>query len=131
MVVAASSSASSLHFDLFNSIQIQPTVLLSCADHHKRIQKKRLNYSKRVIGALLGKVDAENNVLLVSNAFAVPFDEDHSNKKKPALFVDNDYIETIYQMFLRVNTIVIQIEIALVSIVGYQNEHLQQREKGN
>merc|ERR1719223_1495858 len=86
----------------FDHVLIQPTVLLSCADHHNRVVERRETTSNRVIGALLGKVDLENRSVNVTNCFAIPYDEDTSDKDNP-LFIETDYVATIYAMLLRVN----------------------------
>jgi len=86
----------------FEEIWVQPTVLLSCADHHDRIKEQRVAVSKRVIGGLLGKVDEESKSLCITNCFAVPYDED-TKENGSGLFVENDYINTIYAMLLKIN----------------------------
>lgn len=86
----------------FEEIHIQPTVLLSCADHHKRIQDQRVALSKRVIGGLLEKIDNETKSLCITNCFAVPYDEE-TQENGSGLFVENDYVNTIYNMLLKIN----------------------------
>jgi 26S proteasome regulatory subunit N8 len=53
-------------------VVIHPTVLLSIVDHYNRIAS---GTKKRVVGVLLGEY-TDNNVLDVTNCYAVPFEED-------------------------------------------------------
>jgi 26S proteasome regulatory subunit N8 len=55
-----------------NMVVIHPTVLLSIVDHYNRIAS---GTKKRVVGVLLGEY-TDNNVLDVTNCYAVPFEED-------------------------------------------------------
>ncbi|XP_063933653.1 26S proteasome non-ATPase regulatory subunit 7-like [Zophobas morio] len=80
-----------------DKVVVHPLVLLSVVDHYNRVSG---NKSKaRVVGALLGSV--KNNVLDVSNSFAVPFEEDRTNPK--VWFVDHNYVENMYYMFRKIN----------------------------
>lgn len=79
-------------------IIVHPLVLLSVVDHFNRMSK--IGNQKRVVGALLGSRQ-KNGVLDVSNSFAVPFDED--DKDKSVWFLDHDYLESMYNMFKKVN----------------------------
>ena len=57
-------------------VVVHPMVLLSVVDHYNRIAK---DTSKRVVGVLMGYYDKELdslNKLHVTNAYAVPFEED-------------------------------------------------------
>jgi 26S proteasome regulatory subunit N8 len=100
-----------------DKVVVHPLVLLSVVDHYNRVSG---NKSKaRVVGALLGfpvqlylcmnlkKLKSfnlgsvKNNVLDVSNSFAVPFEEDRTNPK--VWFVDHNYVENMYYMFRKIN----------------------------
>ncbi|TID20065.1 26S proteasome-like protein regulatory subunit [Venturia nashicola] len=78
------------------NVSVAPLVLLSVADHYGRSAK---GTRKRVIGVLLGQNDGKN--VRVSNSFAVPFEED---EKDPSVwFLDHDYVESMNDMFKKVN----------------------------
>lgn len=78
-------------------VVVHPLVLLSVVDHFNRMGK--VGNQKRVCGVLLGSL--RQNVLDVSNSFALPFDED---EKDPSVwFLDHDYLENMYSMFKKVN----------------------------
>ena len=78
-------------------VVVHPLVLLSVVDHYNRIDK--VSSQKRVVGCLLGSMS--KGVLDVSNSFAVPFDED--DKDSDVYFLDHDYLESMYNMFKKVN----------------------------
>lgn len=75
---------------------VHPLVLLSVVDHYYRVSK-RTNV-KRVIGILLGS-QRENKETDIANSFAVPFDETDSK----VYFIDEEYLENMYNMFKKVN----------------------------
>ncbi|KAB8339296.1 hypothetical protein FH972_022229 [Carpinus fangiana] len=78
------------------SVSVAPLVLLSAADHFGRINK---GPRRRVVGVLLGQNDGQD--VRVSNCFAVPFEED---EKDPSVwFLDHNYIESMNDMFKKVN----------------------------
>lgn len=79
------------------TVVVHPLVLLSVVDHYNRIDK--VSSQKRVVGCLLGSLSKGS--LDVSNSFAVPFDEDE--KDPNVYFLDRDYLETMYNMFKKVN----------------------------
>ncbi|KAJ2722621.1 proteasome regulatory particle subunit [Coemansia sp. Benny D115] len=77
-------------------VVVHPLVLLSVVDHYNRVAK---NTKKRVVGVLLGQV--EGDTVNIANSFAVPFEEDEKN---PAVwFLDHNYIETMRDMFRKIN----------------------------
>ncbi|KAG9629437.1 26S proteasome regulatory subunit rpn-8, partial [Aureobasidium melanogenum] len=76
------------------NVSVAPLVLLSATDHYARSATR-----KRVVGVLLGQNDGKN--VRVSNSFAVPFEED---EKDPSVwFLDHNYIESMNDMFKKVN----------------------------
>jgi len=75
---------------------VHPLVLLSVADHSIRTLKK-----KRVVGVILGMV-RQDGVAEITNAFAVPFDED---KKSGGFFLDHKFVEDMFSMFKRVSAV--------------------------
>ncbi|KAJ2857579.1 proteasome regulatory particle subunit [Coemansia erecta] len=77
-------------------VVVHPLVLLSVVDHYNRVAK---NTKKRVVGVLLGQTDG--NSVNVANSFAVPFEEDEKNPS--VWFLDHNYIETMRDMFKKVN----------------------------
>ncbi|KAI9692637.1 MAG: proteasome regulatory particle subunit [Bogoriella megaspora] len=78
------------------NVSVAPMVLLSVADHYGRSVK---GTRRRVVGVLLGQNDGKN--VRVSNSFAVPFEED---EKDPSVwFIDHNYIESMNDMFKKVN----------------------------
>ncbi|KAL9110866.1 MAG: hypothetical protein Q9227_004666 [Pyrenula ochraceoflavens] len=78
------------------NVTVAPLVLLSAADHYGRSAK---GTRKRVVGVLLGQNDGKN--VRVSNSFAVPFEEE---EKDPSVwFLDHNYIESMNDMFKKVN----------------------------
>ncbi|KAK5172592.1 proteasome regulatory particle subunit [Saxophila tyrrhenica] len=78
------------------TVSVAPLVLLSAADHYGRSAK---GTRKRVVGVLLGQNDGKS--VRVSNSFAVPFEED---EKDPSVwFLDHNYIESMNDMFKKVN----------------------------
>ncbi|KAJ1652991.1 proteasome regulatory particle subunit [Dispira simplex] len=76
---------------------VHPLVLLSVVDHYNRAAK---NTTKRVVGVLLGQV--EGNVVNVASSYAVPFEED--DKGNSVWFLDHDYVETMRDMYKKVNS---------------------------
>ncbi|KAJ1966994.1 proteasome regulatory particle subunit [Dispira parvispora] len=76
---------------------VHPLVLLSVVDHYNRVAK---NTTKRVVGVLLGQV--EGDVVNVANSYAVPFEED--DKGNSVWFLDHDYVETMRDMYKKVNS---------------------------
>ncbi|CAN6607666.1 26S proteasome regulatory subunit Rpn8p [Trichomonascus vanleenenianus] len=78
------------------SVTVAPLVLLSVVDHYNRIAK---DTKKRVVGVLLG--DNSEDSIRVANSFAVPFEEDEKNSS--VWFLDHNYIESMYEMFKKVN----------------------------
>merc|ERR1711976_105648 len=85
----------------YDRVVVHPLVLLSGVDHFNRIGNVSRN--SRVVGALLGstKIIEGKRVLDVSNCFAVPFDEDSKDEK--VWFLDHDYLDTMFNMFRKVN----------------------------
>merc|ERR1711970_1398108 len=85
----------------YDRVIVHPLVLLSGVDHFNRIGNVSRN--SRVVGALLGstKIIDGKRVLDVSNCFAVPFDEDGKDEK--VWYVDHDYLDTMFNMFRKVN----------------------------
>merc|ERR1711970_144908 len=85
----------------YDRVIVHPLVLLSGVDHFNRIGNVSRN--SRVVGALLGstKIIDGKRVLDVSNCFAVPFDEDSKDEK--VWFLDHDYLDTMFNMFRKVN----------------------------
>ncbi|KAK4550647.1 proteasome regulatory particle subunit [Oleoguttula mirabilis] len=78
------------------TVSVAPLVLLSAADHYGRSAK---GTKKRVVGVLLGQNDGKS--VRVSNSFAVPFEED--DKDPSVWFLDHNYIESMNDMFKKVN----------------------------
>ncbi|GAA6016725.1 hypothetical protein JCM10207_000160 [Rhodosporidiobolus poonsookiae] len=76
---------------------VHPLVLLSIQDHFHRVAK---NTRKRVVGILLGQ-DLGAQGYNISNSFAVPFEED--DKDPRTWFLDHNYIESMNEMFKKVN----------------------------
>ena len=69
-------------------VVIHPTVLLSIVDHYNRIAK---DTKKRVVGTLMGEY-GDNNVLEVTNCYAVPFEED-KDEPESVWFFDHIFHE--------------------------------------
>ena len=78
------------------SVAVHPTALLSVVDHYTRVAK---GTSKRVVGTLLGETKADG--VHVTSCFGLPFEED--TKDPRVWFVDQDYHETMFEMFKKVN----------------------------
>ncbi|KAK9767602.1 proteasome regulatory particle subunit [Basidiobolus ranarum] len=79
-----------------DKVIVHPLVLLSVVDHYNRVAR---NTKKRVLGVLLGQKIGNN--VNVANSFAVPFEED---EKDPSVwFLDHDYVESMLNMFKKVN----------------------------
>lgn len=78
-------------------VVVHPTVLLSVVDHYNRIAK---DTKKRVVGVLMGSY-GDNNVLDVTNCYAVPFEED---LQEPSVwFFDHIYHENMFNMMRKIN----------------------------
>lgn len=78
------------------TVAVSPLVLLSVTDHYDRVAK---DLRKRVVGVLLG--DASTDKILVTNSFAIPFEEDEKNSS--VWFLDHNYIESMGEMFKKIN----------------------------
>jgi JAB1/Mov34/MPN/PAD-1 ubiquitin protease len=76
---------------------VHPLVLLSVADHHARSVAR--SSSKRVVGVLLGQDHGRS--INVANSFGVPFEEDDKDAK--TWFLDHNYVESMFEMFKKVN----------------------------
>lgn len=78
-------------------VKMHPIALLSVVDHFERTVGNK--QKRRAVGALLG----ENNkgVYEITNAFAVPFDEDPN--QSGIFFIDHNYFESMYTMFKKIN----------------------------
>ena len=78
-------------------VKMHPIALLSVVDHFERTVGNK--QKRRAVGALLG----ENNkgVYEITNAFAVPFDEDPN--QSGIFFIDHNYFESMYDMFKKIN----------------------------
>ena len=74
-------------------------MLLSVVDHFNRTQGDKKSKNKRAVGVLLGSWQGDK--LDVANSFAVPFEEDEKNPE--VYFLDHDYLETMFNMFRKVN----------------------------
>eukprot|EP00092_Neocalanus_flemingeri_P017329 GFUD01018742.1.p1 GENE.GFUD01018742.1~~GFUD01018742.1.p1 ORF type:complete len:320 (-),score=103.02 GFUD01018742.1:126-1085(-) len=81
-----------------DKVVVHPLVLLSVVDHFNRMGK--IGNQKRVVGLLLGSWSSRG-VLDIANSFAIPFDED--DKDQDVWFLDHEYLETMYNMFRKVN----------------------------
>ncbi|KIM86427.1 hypothetical protein PILCRDRAFT_816388 [Piloderma croceum F 1598] len=79
------------------TVIVHPLVLLSVADHHARSISR--NSHKRVIGVLLGQDNGKT--INVANSFGIPFEEDEKDSK--TWFLDHNYIESMFEMFKKVN----------------------------
>lgn len=75
------------------SAAVHPLVLLHVVDHFNRA-----TINKRICGVLLGSIQKDGTAE-VTNAFAIPFDED---KKTGVFYVDHLYCEEMAGMFKRV-----------------------------
>ena len=80
-------------------VVIHPTVLLSVVDHYNRIAK---DTKKRVVGTLMGE-DGDNNVLQVTNCYAVPFEED-KDEPENIWFFDHIFHENMFNMMRKINS---------------------------
>ena len=80
-------------------VVVHPTVLLSVVDHYNRIAK---DTKKRVVGTLLGYY-GDNNVLHITNCFAVPFEED-KDESEHIWFFDHIYHEKMFSMMRKINS---------------------------
>ncbi|KAF4571206.1 proteasome regulatory particle subunit [Pleurotus pulmonarius] len=79
------------------TVIVHPLVLLSVTDHHARAVSR--NSSKRVIGVLLGQDNGKT--INVANSYGIPFEEDEKDSK--TWFLDHNYIESMYELFKKVN----------------------------
>jgi 26S proteasome regulatory subunit N8 len=79
------------------TVVVHPLVLLSVTDHHARSVSR--NSHKRVIGVLLGQDNGK--IVNVANSFGIPFEEDEKDSK--TWFLDHNYIESMFEMFKKVN----------------------------
>ncbi|KAI5474335.1 hypothetical protein MNV49_003527 [Pseudohyphozyma bogoriensis] len=79
------------------NVTVHPLVLLSVQDHAARAAK---GTKKRVVGILLGQDNGVRGIN-VANSFAVPFEED--DKDPRTWFLDHNYIESMNDMFKKVN----------------------------
>jgi len=91
-------------------IDVHPLVLLSLVDHYARVNDN-VTTKKRVVGLLLGQYGRSKTqqILDISNCFAIPFDEDPSDPN--VWFFDTTYAEDMFQMYKTV--------LPKVSIVGW------------
>lgn len=71
-----------------DSVIVHPTPLLSIADHHARF-----DYT-RVVGIILGNTA---NGVHITNAFAVPFEEEHN-----MFFLDTSYLLSMYALVKKI-----------------------------
>lgn len=78
-------------------VKVSPVVLFNVADHFQR----RTDNKRRVIGTLLGRVNA-NGTVEVTNCFPLPHSEKVKEFKEVA--VDNIYNETMHNLHRRLNT---------------------------
>lgn len=78
-------------------VVVHPIVLLSVVDHYNRVAK---GTSRRVVGCILG--EAVGDEWHATNSFAIPFEEDP--KDPNVWFLDHDYLEQLFIMFKKVNT---------------------------
>ena len=88
---------SSLDLILTHFSVVHPLVLLSVADHHARSVPRGSH--KRVVGVLLGQDNGKT--VNVANSYGIPFEEDDKDSK--TWFLDHNYIESMYEMFKKVN----------------------------
>ncbi|GMF07276.1 unnamed protein product [Ambrosiozyma monospora] len=87
------------------TVFVAPLVLLSAVDHYERVLKSSStsfspNSNKRVLGAILGD-NSNKNIIKVTNSFAIPFEEDEKNPN--IWFLDHNYIESMMEMFKKIN----------------------------
>ncbi|ODV61553.1 proteasome regulatory particle lid subunit RPN8 [Ascoidea rubescens DSM 1968] len=80
------------------SVIVAPLVLLSVVDHYNRVAK---DTKKRCVGVILGDNSPNSNQIRVSNSFAIPFEEDDKNPN--VWFLDHNYIESMNDMFKKIN----------------------------
>lgn len=85
------------HTSLPSILVVHPLVLLSVADHHARSVPRGSH--KRVVGVLLGQDNGKT--INVANSYGIPFEEDDKDSK--TWFLDHNYIESMYEMFKKVN----------------------------
>lgn len=91
--------------DTKKTVSIAPLVLLSVVDHYERIVKavdsSVVSSQKRVLGCILGDNAAGNNTIRVTNSFAIPYEEDETDPD--IWFLDHNYIDSMMEMFKKVN----------------------------
>lgn len=80
------------------TVSVAPLVLLSVVDHYNRTVK---NTNKRCVGIILGENDPSSDLIRATNSFAVPFEEDDKNSS--VFFLDHNYIDTMSEMFKKIN----------------------------
>lgn len=81
---------------LQKNVTVSPLVLLSVVDHYNRVAK---GSKKRVVGVILG--DNSNDIIKVTNSYAIPFEEDEKNSS--VWFLDHNFIESMGEMFKKIN----------------------------
>lgn len=79
-------------------VTVAPLVLLSVVDHYNRTIK---NTKKRCVGIVLGESSPKLGTIRITNSFAVPFEEDDKNPS--VFFLDHNYIDTMSEMFKKIN----------------------------
>ncbi|TDL27332.1 Mov34-domain-containing protein [Rickenella mellea] len=79
------------------TVVVHPLVLLSVTDHHARSVSRSSH--KRVVGVLLGQNNGKT--INVANSYGIPFEEDEKDSK--TWFLDHNYIESMFEMFKKVN----------------------------
>lgn len=89
-------STQSADLVFLKTVTVSPLVLLSVADHYDRVAR---DTNKRVVGVLLG--DNLSDKILVTNSFAIPFEEDEKNPS--VWFLDHNFIESMGEMFKKIN----------------------------
>ncbi|ANZ73652.1 BA75_01662T0 [Komagataella pastoris] len=89
---------------LQTTVSVAPLVLLSVVDHYERVVQAPNaptdSNDKRVVGVILGD-NTNKNLIKVTNSFAIPFEEDEKNKD--IWFLDHDFIESMMEMFKKIN----------------------------
>ncbi|GAA6030563.1 hypothetical protein JCM8097_006210 [Rhodosporidiobolus ruineniae] len=95
--MATTTTDSLLALTSAKSCVVHPLVLLSIQDHFHRVAK---GSKKRVVGILLGQDNGAKGYN-IANSFAVPFEEDEKDPR--TWFLDHNYIESMNDMFKKVN----------------------------
>ncbi|KNH08991.1 26S proteasome non-ATPase regulatory subunit 7 [Perkinsela sp. CCAP 1560/4] len=88
---------SSRAINLQTEVRMHPLVLLSAVDHYNRLNNA-ITSGKRVVGILLGT--QTERFIDINNSYAVPFEEDESNKN--VWFLDGNYLDEMFLMFKKV-----------------------------